>query len=91
MFSIKCHLLMCACTALFITPHLLNWEWWGPAGADNELGVETVRACACRHCHCRPDWLIRQSDCVFDCVSVSIKIVFSDTLSLLKASCLISV
>lgn len=85
---------MCAYTALFITPPppLLSWDWRGPAGADNELGVETVQASACRHCRRRhPDWLIRQSVCVFDCVSVSIKIVYSDTLSLLKACCLILV
>lgn len=68
----------------FYNPHLLSWDWRGPAGADNELGVETVQASACRHGHRHPDWFIRQSVCVFDCVSVSIKIVCSDTLSLLK-------
>lgn len=70
-------LLMCTRTALllFITCHLLNWEWQGLAGADNELGVETVRVRPCRRGHCSPEWLIGQSVGVFEgeCVSVSIK------------------
>lgn len=70
---------MCTCTALllFITCHLLNWEWQGLAEADNELGVETVRVRPCRRGHCSPEWLIGQSVCAFECecVSVAIKIV----------------
>lgn len=75
---------MCTCTALllFITHHLLNWERQGLAEADNELGVETVRVRPCRRGHCRPEWLIGQSVCVFECecVSVAIKIVCCGTL-----------
>lgn len=66
---------MCTRTALllFISCHLLNWEWQGLAEADNELGVETVRAKPCRRGHCSPEWLKGQSvsQCiwVWECVS----------------------
>lgn len=65
---------MCACTALllFITCHLLNWEWQGLAEADNELGVETVWVRPRRRSYCSPEWLIGQSVFVFECVSVSL-------------------
>lgn len=91
MFPSKRHFTNVTRTALllFITCHLLNWEWQGLAGADNELGVETVRVRPCRRGHCSPEWLIGQSVGVFEgeCVSVSIKKVCSGTLRRSFLSC----
>ena len=59
------------------------------AEADNELGVETVRARPCRHGHCSPERLIGQSVGAFERerVSVAIKIVCSGTLMRSFLSC----
>lgn len=79
----------CAALLLFISYHLLNWEWQGLGEADNELGVETVRVRACRHGYCSPEWLIGQSVGAFECefVSVTIKIVCFGTLIRSLLSC----
>lgn len=78
----KVTLTPCTALLLFISCHLLNWEWQGLAEADNELGVETVRVRPCRREYCHLEWLIGQSVSVFEYefMSVTVKIVCSGTL-----------